>query len=326
MRFGSVILLCGVLSMGSLSAQEMTIDVFKQQWEQSSEKEGNAAALVQLSASALNKPILQFLLEQDPDRLEDLVDDGVDDYPESAQLWYLRGRVHAILATSSVFSALSHASDSLESFEKAAQLEPSEIVYQNGLFGFYQNAPGIAGGSIEKAIKVAEHIKTLDEREGYRALISIALDNEEGDAEALIAEASKALGPVPEIPYMQGIALQEQESYDLATAAFKTAIATELEDETSEVYKLRALYQLGRNAVLANSYSSDAQQALETYLSEEWGEDAGLPEKNWARLRLAQILMLNKDIEQAKGLIAQIDPQDDERLVKAVKTFKKKSL
>ena len=304
-------------------AQDSQVEDVKAKWETLSKSKANDYVAKTLSAASLYKPLVKWLLQQDADRIEDLADDGVDDYPKSAQLWYLRGRIHAIQAQNSVFSALSHAKDSLASFETAANLQPSEMVYQNGLLGFYQGAPSIAGGDTQKAITVAKKMIEINPREGYYALISLGYNKALPDTEMWLNQAKSALGDMPEFPYIEGINFQQAEQYDEARQAFENAVASQQNDEESEKFKMLALYQIGRNAVLEGQYSEASQQALERYISAS-PEQEDMPELSWARLRLAQIHAFNKNKAEAEILLASIDSNEDERLQDEIKTMKKR--
>ena len=315
------VLLC--LAPLTAFSQDLSLTALQEKWATSSKRDANALVVSALNKATIDKPLLNWVLQQDPDRIEDLADDAVEDYPQSAQLWYLRGRIHAIQAQNSVFSAMSHASDSLASFEQAASLQPQEIVYQNGLFGFYQGAPSIAGGDNDKAAKVARDIIKIDPRQGYYQLVSLGYNKDLDEKASWIDEAQVTLGDLPDFSFLEGISLQSKEQYEQSSAAFQRAASTPLEDEKSQEFKLLSLYQIGRNAVLDERYSTQAQRAFEAYLAVSPEQD-GMPEAKWAKLRLAQLHAINKDKGAAQDLLASIDVSDDENLEDEVKKLKKR--
>lgn len=61
-----------------------------------------------------------------------------------------------------MFRGLGLASDGRAALEKAAQLEPTNRRAVLALFGYYTNAPGIAGGSLDKAQALAERTQAVD--------------------------------------------------------------------------------------------------------------------------------------------------------------------
>lgn len=303
-------------------AESDSLTLLQNQWASLTKRKANEAALTALNTGPFNKALITWLMTQDPDRIEDLADDGVDEYPQSAQIWYLRGRIQANQAMNSIFSALSHAKKSLTSFEQAVALQPKELVYLNGLLGFYQGAPSIAGGSTEKAQQVAQQILAIAPREGYRALIALGYNKELPETQTWLNEAQTQLGELPEFSYLKGIALQRKEQYTEATHAFNHALNNSNTDEESATFKLNSLYQIGRTAVLKQAYSERAKQALEQYVGSELPSD-DMPTHEWATLRLAQVVALNNDKAHAKQLIAGIGATEDERLAKEIKAFKK---
>ncbi len=318
-----------VVSLGIFShlhaaeTEDENLIALQQQWESLSESKGNEALATALNTETVNQPLIEWLLTQDADRVEELANDGVEDFPQSAQLWYLRGRIHANQAMNSVFSALSHAKKSLKSFEQAAQLQPQELTYLRGVFSFYQGAPSMAGGSTEKAIDVAKSMIAIDARKGYQSLVSLGFNKSLPEVQTWIDEAQAQLGELPEYPYMQGMMLQQEERFAEAAVLLSQAVANEQTDEDSQSFKLKALYQIGRTSVLAEQYSLAAQQSLEQYIeAEPAGQD--MPSMSWATLRLAQLHAYNNQSEQAVSLLASIDTQDDERLEDEIKKLKRK--
>ena len=59
------------------------------------------------------------------------------------------------------------------SYEKAVELDPKNIDARFSLLGYYQNAPGIAGGGMDKALAQAQEIKKLDAARGRFALAGV---------------------------------------------------------------------------------------------------------------------------------------------------------
>lgn len=72
-----------------------------------------------------------------------------------------------------MFSKLGLAAKCKAEYDKAVELDPSNIDARFSLMGYYQQAPGIAGGSMEKAHEQAEAIKQLDASRGRAALAGL---------------------------------------------------------------------------------------------------------------------------------------------------------
>jgi tetratricopeptide (TPR) repeat protein len=71
--------------------------------------------------------------------------------------------------TASPFSALGQASKARQYFEKAVDLDPRNLDALSDLMDYYLQAPGIAGGGMEKAERVADMISRVDVAEGQWA-------------------------------------------------------------------------------------------------------------------------------------------------------------
>jgi tetratricopeptide (TPR) repeat protein len=69
----------------------------------------------------------------------------------------------------SPLSALGQAAKARQFFEKAVDLDPRNLDALNDLLDFYLQAPGVAGGGMEKAEKIVEKISRVDPAEGQWA-------------------------------------------------------------------------------------------------------------------------------------------------------------
>lgn len=81
-------------------------------------------------------------------------------------------------------------------FEKAAQLDPTMWEPRMGLVDFYSMAPGIMGGSIEKAQQQANELKTLHPFRGHFADARIAMRQKSPAAEGKAYEEALAAARV----------------------------------------------------------------------------------------------------------------------------------
>ena len=82
----------------------------------------------------------------------------------------------------SVFTAPSMASKARQSFEKAVQLDPRNLEAISDLLEYYLEAPGILGGGVDKAARLAEQIEPLDKGEYHWAQARISEKRKEFDA------------------------------------------------------------------------------------------------------------------------------------------------
>ncbi|HKC11059.1 MAG TPA: tetratricopeptide repeat protein, partial [Vicinamibacteria bacterium] len=72
-----------------------------------------------------------------------------------------------------IFSKMGLASKCKAEYEKAVELDPRNIEARLSLMSFYQQAPGFAGGSVEKALEQAREVKKLDVNRGRIAVATV---------------------------------------------------------------------------------------------------------------------------------------------------------
>ncbi len=74
-----------------------------------------------------------------------------------------------------MLSKMSLASDGRKAFEKAVEIDPGFVAARIGLVQFYLNAPGIAGGSVEKAKAQGDALIALPDKRGeYQGCMVLA--------------------------------------------------------------------------------------------------------------------------------------------------------
>jgi len=90
------------------------------------------------------------------------------------------GDAYGLTAQKSVLIAkLSWAKKSKLAYEKAVRTDPRNLIYRWSLLEFYQLAPKIAGGGIEKAYAQAVEMRNIDEVEGRAASAALHLSEHE---------------------------------------------------------------------------------------------------------------------------------------------------
>jgi Tfp pilus assembly protein PilF len=97
--------------------------------------------------------------------------------------------------TSSPFTAPGFASKARQNFEKAVELNPTNLEAMSDLFEYYLEAPGFLGGGMDKAMRLADRIAAVDQTEGHWARAKIAEKRKEfSGAEEQLRRAA-ALAP-----------------------------------------------------------------------------------------------------------------------------------
>ena len=186
--------------------------------------------------------------------LDEAIDHGeiaveLDD--KSAEYHFNLGMMYAEDAKdASFFRAPFIAGDIKEQFERTVELDPDHLQGRIGLAQFYFQAPGIAGGDIDKALEQAEIVVTMDEMQGRYLLSQIYIEKEnlnKAEAELIILE--KKFGEDPELYYLYnnyGYFLLNQGRVDEAIDKFKKQVSLAPEkanpyDSLGEAYRVKGM-------------------------------------------------------------------------------------
>jgi predicted Zn-dependent protease len=203
--------------------------------------------------------------------------------PRNAQLFHLLAQAYASNVNNvGMLSKLSYAGKIRGSFQKAVDLDPDFIDARDGLMQYYLMAPGIAGGSVEKARVQAAAIAERSQARGHMARAAL-LRSEEKQVEALQANRSAVLADPGYAParLSLGLSLHAAGQVDEALDVFET-----MQRELPEAGQ--GWYQFARIALLSDARLEQAEAAMRHYLSLPRAD--GLPEPKYAHLRLGQIL------------------------------------
>lgn len=203
--------------------------------------------------------------------------------PRNAQLFHLLGQAYGSnINNVGMLSKLGYAGKVRGAFETATELDPDFIDARDGLMQFYLMAPGIAGGSVEKARLQAAAIAERSPVRGHMARAAL-LRNEEKQDEALQAYRSAVQADPQYAParLSLGLALHSAERSDEALDVFET-----MQRELPEAGQ--GWYQFARVALLSDKRLEQGEAAMRHYLS--LPRAVGQPEPKYAHLRLGQIL------------------------------------
>lgn len=308
-------------------------------------KQGAFEQIVETLSKTKNKTpeqhnmLISALMNTDLDDAEEASEHFINAYSNDYRAYHTHASVMGAQASSSIFSALGYAKKAKQSLEKAVEIAPDEVAVYQALMQFHLMAPSIAGGDIDEAKKLAQHIATLDEIEGQFALAKVYLeDDQEGEAKALYAPLLERDDTQIRARYELGnyylTEEQFQASYDilLPLSAMQVPVVDKADNEQWNKYEasmnrlLYGKYRLGQVAVNSGQYTQEGIQALKRYLQEY--DDAiidtqSLPTPSWAKLRLAELLLNANALSEAENLIKQINEDDDKRLSKILKQLKK---
>jgi tetratricopeptide (TPR) repeat protein len=125
-----------------------------------------AAAFVALGTVHMNK--------QDPEPAAKAFEQAVALAPTNSDYQRRLGDAYGLAAQKAgVFSKLGFAKKCLAAYTRAVELDPTNLAARQSLLGFYQQAPGMVGGGMDKAYAQAAEIKKLDADRGRLAFAQL---------------------------------------------------------------------------------------------------------------------------------------------------------
>lgn len=180
--------------------------------------------------------MISMVYDREMDKASDLFEEAIELEKNNADYHYMLGVVSGRLAaTANIFKQVSLANKTKEEFEKAIELNPKHIEARTALLQYYLRAPGIMGGSIDKAKAEAQEISMLNQ---YRGWLSYAIIV--GSEQKLIEEENyykKAITEKPDSPgayIAYGNFCTKQKRFDDALKYFKKY--SELEPKEPRAY------------------------------------------------------------------------------------------
>lgn len=183
--------------------------------------------------------------------------------------------------TANPFMAPGYASKARQFFEKAVALNPKDIEAVNDLFSYYLEAPGFLGGGMDKAMSLAEQIRTNDPAEYHFALAQIAqrrkqYDLAEGQLRKAVDLAPKQVGRVIDLARF----LARRGKYGESETIFQQAAKV---DPNSK----RVLYARAEAYIDTNRNLDVARKLLNEYLQSPLSPDD--PSREDARRLLKRV-------------------------------------
>lgn len=195
---------------------------------ESSEGNSNAEEYIQLCKTSLE--------QEDSDKAIEYAEKAVELNDSSSRYYYWLGRAYGMKADQApIFEKLSNAKKCKNAWEKAVELDPENLTARVGLFQYYLQAPGLAGGGKEKAKNEAEEIIKINPVQGHLALAQV-YENEDNyqKAENEYIQATQ-VNPGNTDPYFNlGLYYQRQETYDQAEETFKQILTIDPENEDAK--------------------------------------------------------------------------------------------
>ncbi len=151
--------------------------------------------------------------------------------------------------------------------EKILEMNPQNTRERHKLIDYYLNAPGIMGGSRDKAQLHAEEIRSINKLEGHRAFLKIYQKEKKYDLqEKEIVAAITIDSTIMELQFQLGYLYQNTKQYEKAFDRFERIVI-------SNPGELNALYQIGRTSAFSGLRPDRGIECLRKFLQYEPSEN-----------------------------------------------------
>jgi tetratricopeptide (TPR) repeat protein len=307
------------------SAQNYTLEEGKRLFKETKYEEAKQV-LLQVMEQQPQNPEVNFLLCKVYLSLDDY-DSAIkygekavklDDSKSEYHLWL--GNAYGVQAQKgSKLKTLFRAKKVKNEFEKAVELDSTNLEARFGLIQYYVMAPGIMGGDKQEARRQAEIIEKMDPL--YGAYSWVLFWQKEKDFDKVETYLRKAVeldtSSTYRARYWLGSHLQEQKKYPQAAEVFEK-LYNEHPDQTG------ALYQVGRSYLFAKDSLEKAERCFKQYLQVQPQKDT--PDWAAAHWRLGMVYDLQGKTDLAIAELEEaikLDPKD-ENYKKTLKELKKK--
>lgn len=178
--------------------------------------------------------------------------------------------------------------------ERAVALDPNLVDAREGLLQFYIQAPGIVGGSIDRAREQAAIIAKLNPLQGHLAAASIARhDKDFATAEAEYKAAASQAPDSLVAWYSLGTFYESQKRWADAVGVYERLIARSPNE-------LQPRYMYGRVAAVAGDFLERGEREMRYWLANA-PPDAPMLTRSGAHLRLGMILEAGGKREAARA-------------------------
>ncbi|HTD83491.1 MAG TPA: tetratricopeptide repeat protein [Gemmatimonadaceae bacterium] len=219
----------------------------------------------------------------DADEAAKLFEQAVAMKPNVAEYHYRLGTAYGAQAQKAgMFGGFSLAKKTKGEFERAVQLDPNYLEARLALVDFYSMAPGIAGGSDDKALEQAAEIKKHDALEGHRAFGRIYNRQKKFDlARKEYVEAVREQPNSPKTHYYLGNFLASQKDWSGSLHEYEYALKLDPK-------YMPAWFRIGVHATQSESNYARGEEGLRKYLGYTPAEDEPSLASAWYYLGMVQ--------------------------------------
>ncbi|MCE1188194.1 MAG: tetratricopeptide repeat protein [Ignavibacteria bacterium] len=180
-----------------------------------------------------------FFLQKDGEKAAEQFEKAIELNPKNSDYHCLLGQAYGMDAqNSSIFTQIKLAPKIKREFQTAVDLNPKNVAARKGLITYYLRAPGIMGGSNDKALAEAKTLVSIDEKSGRIVLATIYLEqNNFSAAENECKQLEAKFGNQKDFSSFYndyGYMLLKQKRYDEAIQKFQKQIS--LNPENANAY------------------------------------------------------------------------------------------
>lgn len=202
------------------------------------------------------------LEKNEDEKAAGLFEKAVAANPNNAEYHYYLGSAYGSWAQkASMLKKASLAKKVKAAFERAVQLNPRHFEARFGLIQFYLVAPGIMGGSEQKAFEQAAEMKKLDSLMGHRAYALIYRSQKKPElARKEMIEAVREQPNSPAAHYSLGNVYFSEKNYKQALHEYDYALKL-------DPNYMPAVFRIGVVAAETNSDHARGEASLKRYLT-----------------------------------------------------------
>ena len=203
--------------------------------------------------------------------------------PNSAEYHYHLGGAYGNQAQKAgMFGGLGLAKKSKAELERAVQLDPNYLEARFALIDFLSIAPGIVGGSMEKALEHAAEIKKRDAIDGHRAYGRIYTRQKKTDlARKEYVDAVRENPNSPKAHYFLGNFLVNEKDWSGSLHEYEYAI------KLDPAY-MPPWFRIGYHATKSESNYARGEESLRKYLGHTPADDEPSLASAWYYLGMLQ--------------------------------------
>lgn len=238
-------------------------------------------------------------------RLEDantLLNYAIEQFPQHSELNYLAGLYKIKLAgDGNIFAAKDRAARGIILLQKAITLNPDNFKAHLALIDFYNIAPATAGGNKALATELAQALLARNALQGALALSQILATEQKYDEALQVINKYLADPPQPQLLMKKAQILQAQGQLDKAVTYYQLTAMHAVEP----MNKYHALFQIGRLTLAGKLDINPGIEALQHYIT--YYSESENSRLNWAKLRLAQLHLLNNDLVLAAKYASELE-------------------